>query len=189
MAKTKKKTTPKKGSARKSTSRPKPRSTKSSERDRTSIGSPFRTLTPYLAVNDARKAIDWYRQTLGAKEVSRMNTPDGKILHCELLVGDSRFMLSDIFPGADFVDPKLVGSCVTIHVHAKNIDELYHRAVENGAQVTMPLENQFWGDRYGKIRDPFGHVWSFGYPAKMSKQERDAKAKAAMATFSADAQM
>ncbi len=146
-------------------------------------GPAFRTLTPYLAVNDAAKAIDWYKSALGAKEVSRTGTPDGKILHCELMLGDSRFMLSDIFPGSDLVDPKTNGASGNLHVYAKNIDDLFQRAVENGCEITMPLENQFWGDRYGKLRDPFGHVWSFGVPGKMTKVERETKEKAAMATF------
>lgn len=147
-----------------------------------------RTLTPYLAVNDATRAIEWYTSVLGAKEVSRTGTPDGKILHCELMLGDSRFMLSDIFPGSDMVDPKLTGATANLHVYSKDIDELFNRSVENGAEVTMSLENQFWGDRYGKVRDPFGHIWSFGYPAKMTKEEREQKEKQAMATFAAGSQ-
>lgn len=154
----------------------------------TNEGRGFRTLTPYLAVNDAEKAIDWYKNALGAKEISRTGTPDGKILHCELMLGDSRFMLSDIFPGSDLVDPKTNGASGNLHVYAKNIDDLFQRAVENGCEITMPLENQFWGDRYGKLRDPFGHVWSFGFPVKMTKAERETKQKAAMATFASGAQ-
>jgi PhnB protein len=186
MAKSKKSPKTRKGSIAPAATRKKASPKRRASREtHAAVSHPFRTLTPYIAVHDARQAIEWYKRTFGAREVSRMNTPDGKILHCELLIGDSRFMLSDIFPGSDMVDPKLTGSCVAVHIYGKNIDELYHRAVENGSQVTLALENQFWGDRYGKIRDPFGHIWSFGYPAKMTKQERDAKAKAAMSMFAA----
>ena len=145
----------------------------------------FRTVTPYLSINGAAAAIDWYKKAFGAKELFRDPTPDGKLMHARIRIGDSIVMMSDVFPGANAQGPDTLGkSPVTLHVYVKNVDKLWHQAVDAGAKVTMPLDNQFWGERYGQLTDPFGHHWSLSEQIKMSKAEKDEKQKQAMAMFS-----
>lgn len=149
---------------------------------------PWRTVTPYLAVSDAARAIDWYKEALGAREIARMPAPGGKIMHAELMIGDSRVMLSDVFPGSDLTEPtQLGGTGAGLHLTIPAVDRAWKRAVAAGATVTMPLENQFWGDRYGKLRDPFGHSWSLSFPARMTEAEKKQKERQAMETFAAGA--
>jgi len=119
-----------------------------------------RMVTPYLAVGDAAQAIEWYKRAFGAKEVNRQLEPTGKVMHASLKIGDSLVMLSDIFPGSEMRDPRAVGPSVNLHIYSKQIDKIFKSATAAGAKVTMPLEDQFWGDRYGKLEDPFGHHWS-----------------------------
>jgi uncharacterized glyoxalase superfamily protein PhnB len=139
-----------------------------------------RTITPYLAVNDAAGAIDWYKKVLGAKEINRQ--PAGaKIMHAALKIGDSDLFLADIFPGSDVPDPARVGAAVTIHVYSKDIDDIWQRATQNGAKVVMPLANQFWGDRYGQFVDPYGHRWALNHPARMTAAEKEKLRQEAMA--------
>jgi len=145
----------------------------------------FRTVTPYLSINGAAAAIDWYKKAFGAKEIVREPTPDGKLMHAQIRIGDSIVMMSDVFPGASSQSPDVLGnSSVTLQVYVKNVDKLWHQAVDAGAKVTMPLDNMFWGERYGQLTDPFGHHWSLSEQIKMSKAERDEKQKQAMAMFS-----
>ena len=145
----------------------------------------FRTVTPYLSIEGASTAIDWYKKAFGAKELYREPTPDGKLMHARIRIGDSIVMMSDIFPGpnAPTVNVGAKGP-VTLHIYMKNIDKLWQQAVDAGAKVTMPLDNQFWGERYGQLTDPFGHTWSMSEQVKMSKAEKDEKEKQAMAMFS-----
>ncbi|MFO1532213.1 MAG: VOC family protein [Thermoplasmatota archaeon] len=144
-----------------------------------------RTVTPYLAVSDAAKALAWYAEAFGAKELSRNLVPNGKIMHAAMQVGDSTVYLSDVFPGSELSDPQtLGGTCVNLHIYHKDVDRLWQRAVDAGATVTMQLANQFWGERYGKIRDPFGHSWAFACEAEMSEDERERMQAAAMRMFS-----
>jgi PhnB protein len=151
---------------------------------RTTARQPYNTLTTFLVVNDATRALDWYKKAFGAKELTRMPSPGGKIMHAELQIGDTRFMLSDVFPGSDMRDPTDLGATTAgIHVYTKDVDKVWKKAVSAGATVTMPLENQFWGDRYGKLRDPFGHSWSLAYPAKMTEAEKRRKQEEAMRNF------
>lgn len=144
-----------------------------------------RTLTPYLGVNDAAAAITWYKKAFNAKEESRMPGPGNKVMHAELRIGDSLLYLSDIFPQSDMVDPSRTGPTANMHVTSRNIDKLWKNAVENGAKVTMPLADQFWGDRYGRIIDPFGHSWAFSWRSKLSKKELEALRVKAMAEMGA----
>jgi len=139
-----------------------------------------RTVTPYLAVNGAAEAIAWYKKVFGAKETSRQMAGPDKIMHAGLRIGDSDVYLSDIFPGSDVPDPSRVGATVTIHVYSKNINKFWQNAVANGAKVVLPIDNMFWGDRYGQFLDPFGHRWAVNYKVKMSKSEMDAKRAEAM---------
>ncbi len=121
----------------------------------------YRTITPYLTVHDAAKAIDFYKKAFGAEERSRMNMPDGKsVAHAELKIGDSIFMLSDEMPGQS-CEPSAAGeSCVGFYLYVKDVDEVFERAVAAGAKVKEPLKDEFWGDRVGQIIDPVGHIWS-----------------------------
>jgi PhnB protein len=150
-----------------------------------SVPKGFGTVTPYLAINGAAAAIDWYKKAFGAKEVERFPTPDGKLMNARIRIGDSNVMMSDVFPGAGSQAPDTLGnSPVTLHVYVKNVDKVWQQAVDAGAKITMPLDNQFWGERYGQLTDPFGHHWSLSQVIKMSKAERDEKQKQAMAMFS-----
>ncbi len=121
----------------------------------------FHTLTPYLVVRDAPKAIEFYKKAFGAEAQGIHHAPDGKIMNADLKIGDSILMLNEEFPGMGSPSPQtLGGSCVTIHIYVDDVDKLFNKAVSAGATVTMPVMDQFWGDRYGLLKDPFGHSWS-----------------------------
>lgn len=121
----------------------------------------FHSVTPHLVCGDAAAAIAFYRQAFGATEVGRMEMPGGKIGHAEIRIGDSRIMLADAFPEYGSIDPlALKGSPVVIHLYVENADAVWDQAIAAGAKPTMPLEDAFWGDRYGQVQDPFGHRWS-----------------------------
>lgn len=146
----------------------------------------FGTVTPYLVIDGAAKALDWYKQAFGAREMSRSPVPGGKLMHARVKIGDSIVMMSDEFPGSQAHAPTAVGTTtVTLHVYSRDVEKLWNRAVAAGAKVDMPLEDQFWGERYGQIVDPFGHRWSLSQRVKMSKAEREAKQREAMAAFGA----
>jgi len=116
--------------------------------------------TPYLTVRHAAKAIEFYKTASGATEILRMDDPNGRVGHAELRIGRGRIMLSDEFPEMGNQSPEaLGGSPVMIHLYVKNVDEVVSRAKAAGAKVERPVEDQFYGDRGGKIRDPFGHLW------------------------------
>ena len=120
----------------------------------------YHTLTPYLAVRDAARAIAFYQEAFGAVERSRLAESDGKIGHAELQIGDSILMLSDEFPEWGAISPEgLSGTPVRIFLYTDDIDTLWARAVAAGATVMVPLANQFYGDRSGRLKDPFGHYW------------------------------
>lgn len=120
------------------------------------------TVTPYLVCKDAARAIEFYKKAFGAEEGGRLSAPDGKkVLHASLRIGDSALMLADEFPDWGSVGPEtLNGTPVVIHLYVKDADSVFDQAVKAGATVKMPLADMFWGDRYGQLRDPFGHVWS-----------------------------
>lgn len=121
----------------------------------------FHTLTPYLVVRDAPKAVEFYEQAFGAKVKDVHYTPDGKVMNAQLQIGDSAFMLNDEFPMASCVSPQtLNGSTIALHLYVKDVDKVFNQAVAAGAKATMPLMDAFWGDRYGQLQDPFGHRWS-----------------------------
>jgi PhnB protein len=143
----------------------------------------FRTVTPYLTVNGASAAIDWYKKALGAKELRRDAVPGGMIMNAQIRIGDSIVMLSDNFPKPGSPPDVLGTSPVTIHLYSKNVDKLWQQAVDAGAKVTMPIDNMFWGERYGQLTDPFGHKWSMSQQISMSKAEMAEKQKQAMAMF------
>jgi len=121
----------------------------------------FHTITPHLVVKGVADAIAWYARALGANELLRNMAPDGaSIMHSELLLGDSRFFVVDEFPGAAVSPTTLGGTSITLHLYVNDVDALFDRAVAAGATVLMPVADQFWGDRYGMLVDPFGHRWS-----------------------------
>ena len=119
------------------------------------------SITPHLVCAGASKALDFYQKAFGATELARLPGPDGRLMHAAMKIGDSTVMLADEMPEWGSLGPKaLKGSPVTIHLYVEDVDALVARAVKAGAKVTMPVEEQFWGDRYGKLEDPFGHHWS-----------------------------
>jgi PhnB protein len=146
----------------------------------------YHTVTPYLAVEDAAQAIEYYKKAFGAKERLRMEAPGGKIGHAELEIGDSLVMLSDPFPQASTKPPKqLGGTSASVFLYVEDVDSVVQDAIDAGATVTMPIENQFWGDRFGSITDPFGHLWSIAtHVEDVPPEEMAERAKAAMAAMS-----
>ena len=119
------------------------------------------TVTPHLVCAGAADAIAFYKKAFNAVEVGRMAGPQGKLLHGAVRIGDSMVMLADEFPDWGSFGPKsLKGSPVTIHLYVEDVDSFVARAADAGAKVTMPVQDMFWGDRYGKLEDPFGHHWS-----------------------------
>jgi PhnB protein len=123
--------------------------------------SAYHTLTPYLIVDGAARAIEFYQKVFGAKEIMRMAPPGGKVGHAELQIGDSRLMLADEHPACDNRGPVSIGgSPVGLLLYFPDCDAVVAKAVELGAKVLRPLQNQFYGDRAGTIVDPFGHKWT-----------------------------
>lgn len=119
------------------------------------------TITPHLTVSPAGEAIEFYKKAFGAEEICRMASPDGKaVWHAELRIGDSAFYLNDESPQCGSATPKtLKGTTARVHLYVENCDALFQRAVSAGATAAMPPADMFWGDRYGVLTDPFGHVW------------------------------
>jgi PhnB protein len=138
----------------------------------------FHTLTPQLTVDDAARTIDWYKRAFGAEEVSRFVGPDGKIMHAEVKIGDSRFMTNDVMSGGK--GPRgLGGSPASFWLYVSDCDGLFNRAVGAGATVNMPMTDQFWGDRAGAVTDPAGYVWWIAtHKEDLTREEMDQRAAA-----------
>jgi PhnB protein len=142
-------------------------------------------LIPHLVVNNAQKAIDFYKKAFGAKEVMSMPGPDGKrIMHAELTLDGAAIYLCDDFPemcgGKSRTPVSLKGTPVTIHRYVKDCDAAIEKAKKAGATVSMPPQDMFWGDRYGQVTDPFGHVWSIATHVKdLSPEEMEEAAAGA----------
>jgi PhnB protein len=118
----------------------------------------YHSITPYLIIRDAGRAIDWYKTVFGAEEIMRMAGPDGKIGHAELKIGDTIMMLGD--EGGPYKSPQALGdSPIGLMLYVKDVDVVFHRAMQNGARQKQALENKFYGDRSGGFYDPFGHSW------------------------------
>ncbi len=144
----------------------------------------YHTLTPFLTVRDAARAIEFYKKAFGAEVRGGVaKGPDGKVMHAELQIGDSVIMLSDEFPEFGSLSPQSTGgSPMGLHIYVDGVDAAFDRAVKAGAQVEMPVMDQFWGDRYGKLKDPFGHKWSIATHVKdMSEDEMKRSMDEAMA--------
>lgn len=125
------------------------------------IPDQHRAATPYLAVHDANAAIEFYQQAFGATETLRLTDADGKIGHAQIRIGQACIMLADEHPEYNTSPKTLGGSAVTIHLYVQNVDTFVKRAVEAGAELVFPVQDQFYGDRSGRVIDPFGHVWIF----------------------------
>ena len=143
----------------------------------------FRTITPHLVVKNAGAAIEFYKRALGAEEVYRQACDQsGQILNAWLRIGDSMIMLNDEFPEYGSLGPGQEPSPVVIHLYVDDVDAVFERAVKAGATMTMPVTDMFWGDRYGKFTDPFGHCWSVAtHVEDLTPEEIGERAKHAFA--------
>jgi PhnB protein len=127
----------------------------------------YHTATPYLIIDGAARALDFYTRVFGAAELMRMEAPGGKIGHAEIRIGDSVIMLADEHPEMGFKGPRALGGTpVSIMLYVADVDTLYNRAIEAGAKELKPLQDQFYGDRSGTVTDPFGHVWTIATHVK-----------------------
>ncbi len=140
----------------------------------------YHSVTPYLIVNGASRAIEFYEKAFGAQELYRIKAPGDRIGHAELQIGDSRIMLADEHPEVGAKSPQAVGGTpVTIHLYVEDVDETASRAVAAGARITRPVADQFYGDRLGMLTDPFGHVWSIAtHREDVSEEEMKRRAAA-----------
>jgi PhnB protein len=147
------------------------------------IPDDYPRVTPYLYIDGASTAIDFYCSVLGASERMRMPGPDGKIGHAELEIGDSVIMLADANPDIDVRSPKSIGGTpIALHVYVDDVDSVFGQALEAGAKQLRPVENQFYGDRSGQFEDPFGHHWNVAtHVEDVPPDEMAKRAAAAMA--------
>ena len=125
------------------------------------IPTGYHSVTPYLIVNNAAAAIDFYKKAFNAVEIMRFPGPGGRIMHAEVKIGDSPVMLADEMPEEGYVGPQARGgSSVSLHLYVDNVDAYFAQAVAAGATIRRAVEDQFYGDRSGTLADPFGHIWS-----------------------------
>jgi PhnB protein len=146
----------------------------------------YHSLNAYLAVDDAAAAIDFYTRAFGAKERMQMPGPNGTIGHAELEIGDSIIMLSDPFPQSSFTPPKKAGgTTMGLMMYVEDVDAVVAQAVDAGGELSMPVDDMFWGDRFGQVTDPFGHVWQVAtHVQDVPPEEMAERAKQAMASMS-----
>jgi PhnB protein len=124
------------------------------------IPAGHRTVTPYLTIKNAAKALEFYKKAFGATETYKLMLPDGRLGHAEIRLGDSMIMLSDEFPEYDGKAPEtLGGSPISIHLYVEDVDAFFKKALAAGAKERQPVMDQFYGDRSGQLEDPFGHLW------------------------------
>lgn len=149
------------------------------------IPDDHRGLIPSLAVDNAAEAIEFYKRAFGAVEKGRMEGPGGMIAHAELEIAGSLLMLADPFPQATAKPPKeLGGTSMSVFFYVEDVDAAVQRAVDAGASVTLPVEDQFWGDRYGKVMDPFGHEWELAtHKEDLTQEETEQRGREAMAAM------
>ena len=124
-----------------------------------SIPEGYHSISPAITCKDAARAIDFYKQAFGATEINRMPGPGGRIMHAELRIGDSVIFLADEFPGMSAAPAPGALASSYLFLYTEDVDTVFNRAVAAGAQAAMPVADMFWGDRYGKLTDPFGHSW------------------------------
>ncbi len=140
------------------------------------------TITAHIVVRDAARAAEWYQRAFGAEERERIPVPGGKLMSLELRLGDSSLMIADEFPELGVLSPQSIGGTATVlHLSVDDVEPLWNRAVEAGAEVLQPLGDTFWGDRYGQVRDPFGHKW--GLAQHVRDVPRDEVLRAAAVAF------
>jgi PhnB protein len=145
------------------------------------IPAGMHTITPHIVVGDAAAAADWYKQILGAEERNRIEVPGGKFMQVELRFGDSAVMLADEFPEAGVLSPLSIGGTATVlHLYTDDVDAIWNRALDAGAEVRQPLHDAFWGERYGQITDPFGHRWGLAQHQREVPLDELEEAAAAM---------
>ena len=156
------------------------------------IPQDFHSVTPYLTLSDAARALDFYKRAFGAKELMRMDSPNGKIGHAEIKIGDSKIMLADEMPGGECRSPQSLGGTTGgIFLYVDNVDAVFNQAVSAGARAEAEPADMFWGDRYGRLKDPFGHSWSVAThkedvaPAEMQKRMKEFMSKQGQQTSSA----
>ena len=151
------------------------------------VPSGYHTVTAYLTVNDGARALEFYKRAFGASESQRMPGPGGKLMHAEFRIGDSVVMLSDEFPGMSSckAPTSLGGTTGSLFLYVPDVDAAFRRAIEAGCKVIAPLTDMFWGDRFGKLEDPFGNQWSMAtHKEDVSPAEMGKRAQAAMARMS-----
>ena len=142
------------------------------------------SITPHLVINGAAKAVEFYKRVFGAEVVRPISTtPDGKVMHAHLKIGDSNLMMADEFPQSCARSPQsLGGSAVVLTLYVPDVDATWKNATDAGAKVVFPLGNQFWGDRYGQIQDPWGHVWALAtHVEDLTQAQIEQRAKEAFA--------
>lgn len=146
------------------------------------IPAGYHSVTPYLIIKDAARAIEFYKQVFGASELMRLTTPAGKVGHAEIKIGDSPIMLADEFPEMNIRSPQMLGgSPVSLMLYVENVDALFPRAIAAGAKVIRPVKDQFYGDRSGTIEDPFGHTWTIStHTEDVPPDDMEKRAAAAM---------
>jgi PhnB protein len=155
------------------------------ERRVKAIPSGYRTVTPYLVIRGAASAIEFYKNAFGAKEIRRSPGPGGLLMHVEIKINDSIIMFCDEYPQMQrWVSPEsLKGTTFALHIYVQDADATFKQAIAAGAAVSMPMMDAFWGDRYGRVTDPFGHEWSIAThqhdysPAEMRKKAEEFFAK------------
>jgi PhnB protein len=142
------------------------------------------TATPYLVTANADQAIEFYKKAFGASELSRLPFPDGRVMHAEIMIGNSPIMLSDECPDWGALSPLTRGgTTVSIVLYVEDVDAVVNRAIAAGAKAMMPVTDQFWGDRMGTVIDPFGHKWSIAtHIEDVSPEEMRTRAKALFCT-------
>lgn len=138
----------------------------------------YHTITPAITCKDAARAIDFYKKALGAKETTRMAGPDGRIMHAEMKIGDSMIFVSDEFPNGSAAPAAGALPSTYLFLYVDDVDSAFNKAVAAGCHPSMPVTDMFWGDRYGKLVDPFGHHWGLAtHKEDVSPEEMDRRAK------------
>lgn len=137
----------------------------------------YHSVTPYLCIDGAAEAIEFYKKAFGATELGRFGDPGGRIAHAEIKIGDSHVMLADEFPEMNFRGPKSIGgSPIHLHLYVEDVDSIFQQAVSAGAEELRPVTDQFYGDRTGTLKDPFGHVWHLAtHVEDVSPEEMEAR--------------